>query len=135
MPGKSVDTDSSSDDEPKIKWGKDQIRKLLQFNKAFDNGEAGSIPDGTLRKKPRGDAQGGCVDVDEVRSAGGHRRNNKGAIRDNDEPNGNRSHNKKKKKGKGRAKGNDFLSLGQMKRDAQSSAAAMSRYKQRLRKE
>ncbi|KUI52740.1 hypothetical protein VP1G_00051 [Cytospora mali] len=68
---------------------------------------------GTLRKKPRSVAHHNYIDTDEDRP-----RNKRG-----------------NKKGKGRQKKNDFLSLGQMKRDAQKSAAAMSRYKQRLRTE
>ncbi|KUI71446.1 hypothetical protein VM1G_07023 [Cytospora mali] len=68
---------------------------------------------GTLRKKPRSVAHHNYIGTDEDRP-----RNKRG-----------------NKKGKGSQKKNDFLSLGQMKRDAQKSAAAMSRYKQRLRKE
>ncbi|ROW02910.1 hypothetical protein VSDG_01773 [Cytospora chrysosperma] len=153
LPGKSVGTYSSSDDESMIQWRKDQIKKSVQASKALADENAGSIPElqarppkrrgsackdmGTSSKKPRGDAQGSCVGLDKARTAGRYRRSDRAAMRDNDELNENLSHAKrdKKKKGKGRPKGKDFLSLGQMKRDAQSSAAAMSRYKQRLRKE
>lgn len=155
LPGKSVGTYSSSDDESMIQWKKDQIKRSVQASKALADEEAGNIPElqarppkrrrsackemGTSSKKPRGDAQGGCVGLDKAHTSGRYRRGDRAAMRDNDELNENRSRNKrdkkKKKEGKGRPKGKDFLSLGQMKRDAQSSAAAMSRYKQRLRKE
>lgn len=90
---------------------------------------------GTARKKPRSvsqDTEGGLIR--------NRRSNAKGAVRQHSEtrgPDETRAGNKGggKKKSKGRQSDKNFLSLGEMKRVAQSSAAAMFRYKQRLRKE
>lgn len=151
--GKPVDTDSSSDDESTIKWKRARFIRSLQLEKDFE--DDGNIPDiplearppkrrssagkaaDRLRKKLRGEAQSNYVDPDEVGTAPDPLRNDRGVVRGNKaRPNEKRPRSKREsKKGKSRQKGHDFLSLGQMKRDAQSSAAAMSRYKKRLRKE